>query len=103
MRTLWYAGLLWLTGIVLFACQSGDLNVGQSVINPQELLVQSVDSVTIQTSTVMRTDSFSTSVNEPDIVIGHWNDAITGQQTAQSFAAIDYPSNSLVSANESAA
>ncbi|RYF45422.1 MAG: hypothetical protein EOO39_51320, partial [Cytophagaceae bacterium] len=34
-----------LTGIVLFACQSGDLNVGQSVINPQELLVQSIDSV----------------------------------------------------------
>lgn len=96
MRTLWYAGLLWLTGIVLFACQSGDLNVGQSVINPQELLVQSVDSVTIKTSTVMRTDSFPTS-GDADIVIGHWNDALTGRQTAQGFAAIDYPSNSLAS------
>ena len=96
MRILWYAGLLWLIGIVLFACQSGDLNVGQSVINPQELLVQSVDSVTIQTSTVMRTDSFPTS-GDADIVIGHWTDAQTGQQRAKSFAAIDYPSNALVS------
>ncbi len=98
MRTLWYAGLLWLAGIVLFACQSGDLNVGQSVINPQELVVQSVDSVTIQTSTVMRTDSFLTSgPTEPDIVTGYWSDALTGRLTAQCFTAVDYPSNSLVS------
>ena len=96
MRTLWYAGLLWLAGIVLFACQSGDLNVGQSIINPQQLQVQSVDSITVKTSTVMRTDSFVTSgVN--DMVVGQWKDANTGLQTAQAFAAIDYPSNSLVS------
>ncbi|MFD2934005.1 DUF4270 family protein [Spirosoma flavum] len=96
MRTLWYAGLLWLAGIVLFACQSGDLNVGQSVINPQELTVQSVDSVTIQTSTVMRTDSFLTS-GDANIAVGYWNDAQVGKQSAQSFAALDYPGNSLVS------
>ena len=96
MRTLWYAGLLWLAGIVLFACQSGDLNVGQSVINPQQLQVQSVDSVSIKTSTVMRTDSFLTS-GDADMVVGQWKDAQTGQLTTQGFAAIDYPANSLVS------
>ncbi|GAB3803179.1 DUF4270 family protein [Spirosoma humi] len=98
MRTLWYAGLLWLAGIVLFACQSGDLNVGQSVINPQQLQIQSVDSMTVKTSTVMRTDSFVTSgPTIADMVVGQWKDTYTGLQTAQAFAAIDYPSNSLVS------
>ena len=96
MRTLWYAGLLWLAGIVLFACQSGDLNVGQSIINPQQLLVQSVDSITVKSSTVMRTDSFLTS-GDADMVVGQWVDAQTGRMTARSFAAIDYPSNGLVS------
>ncbi|GAB3767506.1 DUF4270 family protein [Spirosoma horti] len=96
MRTLWYAGLLWLAGIVLFACQSGDLNVGQSVINPQQLQIQSVDSVSIKTSTVMRPDSFLTS-GDADIVVGQWKDAQTGLQSTQAFAAIDYPANSLVS------
>ncbi|GAB2535729.1 DUF4270 family protein [Spirosoma aerophilum] len=96
MRTLWYAGLLWLAGIVLFACQSGDLNVGQSVINPLQLQVQSVDTMTVETSTVMRADSFVTSA-DADMVVGQWTDAITGKQTAQAFAAIDYPSNSLIS------
>jgi hypothetical protein len=94
MRTLWYAGLLWLAGIVLFACQSGDLNVGQSVINPLQLQVQSVDTMTVQTSTVMRTDSFLTS-SDADMVVGQWKDTVTGKQTAQAFAAIDYPTNSL--------
>lgn len=96
MRTLWYAGLLWLAGIVLFACQSGDLNVGQSVINPQQLQVQSVDSMSVKTATVMRTDSFLTS-GDADMVVGQWKDAQTGQLSTQAFAAIDYPTNSLVS------
>ncbi|WP_232073978.1 DUF4270 family protein [Spirosoma aureum] len=94
MRTFWYAGLLLLTGIVLFACQSGDLNVGQSVINPQELLVQSIDSVTIQTSTVLKTDSFPTSPDQ-NILIGQWTDAKTGRLTARGIAALDYASNSF--------
>ncbi|GAB3011450.1 DUF4270 family protein [Spirosoma pulveris] len=96
MRILWYAGLLWLAGIVLFGCQSGDLNVGQSVINPQQLQVFSLDSITVKTSTVMRTDSFLTS-SDADVAVGYWKDAQTGQQTVQSFAAIDYPANSLIS------
>ncbi|NEU66772.1 DUF4270 domain-containing protein [Spirosoma agri] len=94
MRTFWYAGLLMLTGIVLFACQSGDLNVGQSVINPQELLVQSIDSVTIQTSTVLRTDSFPTSTDQ-NILVGQWTDARTGRLQAKAFSSIDYVSNSF--------
>lgn len=96
MRTFWYAGLLWLAGIVLSACQSGDLNVGQSVINPQQLQVQSVDSMSVKTSTVMRTDSFLTS-SDADMVVGQWKNAQTGQLNTQGFAAIDYPANALVS------
>ncbi|MBD2753990.1 DUF4270 family protein [Spirosoma validum] len=94
MRTFWYAGLLLLTGIVLVACQSGDLNVGQSVINPQELSIQSIDTVTIQTSTVLRADSFATST-DADIVVGRWTDPQTGRLNARSFATFDYTSNSL--------
>ncbi|MVM35189.1 DUF4270 family protein [Spirosoma sp. HMF4905] len=95
MRTLWYAGLLLLTGIVLFSCQSGDLNVGQSVISPKELAVQTVDTLTLKTSTVMRPDSFLTS-GDNNIVVGRWTDAQTGTMTARCFAAINYASNSFL-------
>ncbi len=95
MRTFWYAGWLLLTGIVLFACQSGDLNVGQSVINPQELVVQSVDSITIRTSTVLRVDSFPTTT-DADIVVGRWTDPQTGRLTARAFATLDYTANPLL-------
>lgn len=94
MRTFWYAGWLLLTGIVLVACQSGDFNVGQSVINPQELSIQSIDTVTIQTSTVLRADSFATST-DANVVVGRWTDAQTGRLNARSFATFDYTSNSL--------
>jgi hypothetical protein len=94
MRTLWYAGLLLLTGIWLFACQSGNLDVGQSIINPQELQIQSIDSVTIQTSTVMRADSFPTT-NDPDLVLGQWKDAQTGKLAVRTFIGFDYAANSL--------
>lgn len=94
MRTLWYAGLLLLTGIILSACQSGDLNIGQSVINPQQLLLQPIDTVTIRTSTVLKVDSFATS-SDNNIVVGQWSDAQTGQLTSKTFTSLDYPSNSL--------
>ncbi|WP_018619396.1 DUF4270 family protein [Spirosoma luteum] len=94
MRTFWYAGLLLLTGIVLFSCQTGDLNVGQSVIKPQELLVQSVDSVTVKLSTVLRPDSFVTS-SDPNLLVGRWTDPQTGKMNARSFAAVNYAANSL--------
>lgn len=94
MRTFWYAGWLLLTGLVLFACQSGDLNLGQSVINPLQLQIQSVDTVTIQTSTVMRPDSFVTS-SDPNLLLGQWNDATTGKLTARNFTSVNYVSNPL--------
>ena len=94
MRTLWYAGLLLLTGMVLFACQSGDLNVGQSIINPQQLQVQSIDTVTLQSWTVIRPDSFVTS-SDANLVIGRWADTQTGVMTARSFAGINYTTNSF--------
>lgn len=94
MRTFWYAGLLMLTGIVLLACQSGDLNVGQSVINPQELLVQSIDSVTVKTSTVLKPDSFVTS-GDVNLLVGRWKDPQTGTMTARSFAVVNYAANNL--------
>ena len=96
MRPFWYAGLLWLTGILLAGCQSGDLNVGQSVINPGQLNIRSIDSVTVQTATVLKTDSFPTSL-DPDILVGQWSDPQTGKLTARSFATLDYPSNGLAS------
>lgn len=95
MRTLWYAGLLLLTGIVLLACQSGDLNLGQSVINPQELVIQSVDSVTIKTSTVLKVDSFPTSA-DADVLVGYWAEPQTGRLTARAFAALNYAPNTLL-------
>jgi hypothetical protein len=94
MRTFWYAGLLLLTGIVLFSCQTGDLNVGQSVINPQELLIQSVDSVTVKTSTVLKPDSFATS-GDANLLVGRWTDPYTGKMSARSFTSVSYPANSL--------
>lgn len=94
MRTFWYAGLLLLTGIVLFSCQTGDLNVGQSVINPQQLLVQSLDSVTVQTSTVLKPDSFATS-GDANLLVGRWTDTQTGKMTARSFTSINYAANSF--------
>lgn len=94
MRTFWYAGLLLLTGMVLFACQSGDLLVGQSIINPQELVIQSVDTVTVQTSTVMRPDSFVTS-GDLNLLVGRWSDSQTGTMTARCFAAVNYAANTF--------
>ena len=94
MRTFWYAGLLLLTGIVLFACQSGDLNVGQSVINPQELSIQSIDTITVKSSTVMKPDSFITSADN-DILVGRWSDPQTGQLSMRAFAELEYTANTL--------
>lgn len=96
MRTFWYAGLLLLTGILLFACQSGDLNVGQSVINPQELTIQSIDTITVRSSTVMKPDSFITSADpENNILVGRWSDPQTGLLSMRAFAELDYTANSL--------
>lgn len=94
MRTFWYAGLLLLTGIVLVACQSGDLTVGQSVINPQELTILPIDTVTLKASTVLKVDSFATSP-DADILVGRWTDAQTGKLSARAFGSLDYTASGL--------
>ncbi len=94
MRTFWYVGLLLLTGIVLVACQSGDLTVGQSVINPQVLTILPIDTVTIKASTVLKVDSFATSI-DTDILVGRWTDAQTGRLSARAFGTLDYTANGL--------
>ena len=78
-----------LTGTFLLACTSGDLDVGQSVINPFEFQTQSVDSVTIKTSTVFQPDTFVTSTDN-NILIGRWIDPQLGQLVGRSFTSVDY-------------
>lgn len=87
---------VFLVAMGLFACQSGTLDVGQAVINPQELLIQSIDTVTVKMSTVLAPDSFVTYA-DTNIMVGRWNDATTGVLTARGFTTVDYVSNDLVS------
>ncbi len=95
MRSTGCVGWLFgLAGVLLYSCQSGDLDVGQAVINPNELQVQSVDSVSIQTATVVVTDSFITSTDS-SILVGQWTDAQTGRLLARGFTSVDYPTNDL--------
>jgi hypothetical protein len=95
MRTSWFSGLLVLLALAtLWACRTGDLDVGQSVINPQELDVQAIDTVTIQTSTIAVPESYTTSL-DTNMLVGNWNDANTGKLIARGFSSLTYPSNSL--------
>ncbi|MBC3787201.1 DUF4270 family protein [Spirosoma utsteinense] len=86
-------GLL-LSGALLAACQSGDLDVGQAVISPFELQIQPIDSVTIQTATVLEPDTFVTSSDE-NILVGQWTDAQTGRLLARGFTSVDYVASEL--------
>ena len=99
MTKLCCIGLL-LSGALLASCQSGDLDVGQAVINPFELQIQSIDSVTIQTSTVLEPDTFVTSTDD-NILVGRWADAQTGQLLARGFTSVDYVANDLSGATQS--
>jgi hypothetical protein len=95
MRTSWLSGLLVLLAVAaLWACRSGDLDVGQSVINPQELDIQSVDTVTIRTSTIAVPESYTTSLDS-NMLVGNWNDANTGKLIARGYSSLTYPTNSL--------
>lgn len=94
--TIIKAGLgLLLAGGLGWGCQSGDLDVGQSVIAPSELNIQLVDTVSVYTSTVsVAVDSAATSA-DTTLLVGHWTDAQTGTINASSFATPTYTSNSL--------
>ncbi|WP_266364752.1 DUF4270 family protein [Tellurirhabdus rosea] len=86
-------GLLLLAGAFL-SCQSEETAVGLSLVGPDEVQVQVIDSVTIRTSTVLVPDSFVTSA-DTNVLIGQWSDALTGRATARGFASFDYAANEL--------
>lgn len=95
MRNLFRSGLLLVAaGASLLSCLSGDPDVGQSVINPYELQTQYIDSVTVQTATIIAPDSFVTST-DTNMLVGRWNDSQMGQMTAKGFTLVDYAANEI--------
>ncbi|GAB3340973.1 hypothetical protein GCM10027299_54840 [Larkinella ripae] len=83
-----------LVGLLLSACLSGDLDVGQTLIKPDESQIQYIDTVTVNLSTVMVPDSFITS-SDSSVLVGRWTDAQTGLMEARSFASLAYVTNDL--------
>lgn len=83
-----------LAGMLFSACMSGDLDVGQGVVKPDEMLLQYIDTVTVNLSTVMVPDSFITS-SDSTILVGRWNDSQTGLMSARGFASLSYVTNDL--------
>ncbi|WP_128544345.1 DUF4270 family protein [Larkinella soli] len=95
MKYLLRSGLLLTAaGFALAACQSGDPDIGQEVINPNTLQMQYVDSITVRTSTVLMPDSFVTS-SDSSVLVGRWNDPRTGTLTGSGFTSVDYVANDL--------
>lgn len=86
--------LIAIASAALLSCMTGDLDVGQSVINPYELDTQYVDSITVRTSTILAPDSFVTSTDS-NMLVGRWSDAQMGQMTAKGFSLVDYTANDL--------
>ena len=84
--------LLVLAGWMGWACQSGDPNVGQNIITPNQLEIQFIDTVSVFTSTVAATDSFATSADTA-LFVGHWRDAVAGATDASSFGTPVYTGN----------
>ncbi|GAB3934362.1 DUF4270 family protein [Larkinella terrae] len=95
MRTLpRFFALPILVGIICSACMSGDLDVGQNVVKPDEMQLQYIDTVTVNLSTIMVPDSFITS-SDSSVLVGRWNDSQTGLMSARGFASLSYVSNDL--------
>lgn len=88
------AGLLLLAGWLGWGCQSGDADVGQNIITPNQLDIQYVDTVSVFTSTVVAPDTFATS-GETTLQIGHWRDALAGRTDASSFGTPTFTTNTL--------
>ena len=76
MRSILCAGLLMLAvfGAVLSSCQSGDLDVGQNVIQPNGMSVSLIDTMTVNAYTIMSPDSFATS-SDGTLLICNWTNA----------------------------
>ena len=81
-------------GAVLSSCQSGDLDVGQNVIQPNGMSVSLIDTMTVNAYTIMSPDSFATS-SDGTLLIGNWTNAQTGRVTARGFTNVDYATNSI--------
>ncbi|MFC5411995.1 DUF4270 family protein [Larkinella bovis] len=80
--------------LVLAACTSGDLDVGQDLIRPDEMQIQYIDTVTVNLSTVMVPDSFITS-SDSTVLVGRWTDPLTGLMQARGFGSLSYATNDL--------
>lgn len=83
-----------LAGLLLSSCLTGDLDVGQNLIKPDELQLQYIDTITVNLSTVMVPDSFITS-SDSSVLVGRWSDSQTGLMEARSFASFAYVTNDL--------
>ncbi|RRB01195.1 DUF4270 family protein [Larkinella rosea] len=95
MRTLLrFFALPILAGVLFSACMSGDLDVGQGVVKPDEMLLQYIDTVSVNLSTIMVPDSFVTS-SDSSILVGRWSDSQTGLMSARGFASLSYVTNDL--------
>jgi hypothetical protein len=94
MRTLLRFALPILAGVMISACMSGDLDVGQTLIRPDEMQLQYIDTVTVNMSTVMIPDSFVTS-SDSSVLVGRWSDPQTGVMSARGFASLSYVFNDL--------
>ncbi|MGA0560739.1 DUF4270 family protein [Larkinella sp. VNQ87] len=94
MQTFLRFALPMLTALIAAACMSGDLDVGQNLIKPDENQIQYIDTMTVQLSTVMVPDSFITS-SDSSVVVGRWADTQTGLMEARGFASLSYVTNDL--------
>ncbi|MFD1140607.1 DUF4270 family protein [Larkinella insperata] len=94
MQTFLRLALLVLVCLLFSACMNGDLDVGQSLIQPDEMQIQYIDTVTVNLSTVMVPDSFITS-SDSSVLVGRWTDAQTGLMQANGFASLSYTTNDL--------
>ena len=80
-------------GLALAGCQTGDLDLGQQLITPVSLDIQVVDTITVQSATVL-TDTFTT-YSDSNVLTGRWVDVNTGQTQAKGFTSIGYTAHSL--------
>ena len=79
--------------VALAGCQTGNLEVGQQIITPNTLTVQVIDTITVQSATVL-TDTFFTYADN-NVLTGRWVDANTGRTEAKGFTSVGYTANSL--------
>lgn len=95
MRSILFAiGLLLLAGGLGWSCQSGDANIGQDIITPNQLDVQFTDTISVFTSTVVVPDTFSTS-GDSVLLTGRWRDALAGATNASSYGTPTFTANNL--------